>query len=116
MLAELSRKREAQKLKQLQTIHDVLSSLFYPHLPQMRLVFEKIMAYVLLTHSQKRILVYLSFVSSDRHGYFKNPVSKAEVPDYFEVIKKPMSWSTIEAKLDANEYWNIKDFQVCNSS
>ena len=44
MLAELARKREVQKLKQAQTIYDAFSALFYPHLPQMRQVFEKIMA------------------------------------------------------------------------
>lgn len=48
----------------------------------------------------------------DRSGYFKNPVSKTEVPDYFDVIKKPMCWKNIEAKLDANEYWSVKDFEV----
>ncbi|KAL5492640.1 hypothetical protein ACEPAI_4087 [Sanghuangporus weigelae] len=92
MLAELVRKRETQKLKQAQIQYDVFSSIFYPHIPMMRHVFERIAAL-------------------DRHGYFKNPVSKAEVPDYFDVIKKPMCWNTIEAKLDANVYWNVKDFQ-----
>lgn len=48
----------------------------------------------------------------DRKDYFKNPVSKIEVPDYFEVIKEPMCWSTIQAKLDRHEYWDVHSFRV----
>ncbi|KAH8110728.1 hypothetical protein DFH11DRAFT_1618277 [Phellopilus nigrolimitatus] len=92
MLADLVRKREAQKLKQVQAIHDVISTIFFPHSSHLRLAFEKIM-------------------TLDRYDFFKNPVSKMDVPDYFDVVKKPMCWKTIDGKLDANEYWNIKDFQ-----
>lgn len=96
MLAELARKRETQKLKQVQVLQHVCSTIFYPHIPQMRQALEKIMAF-------------------DRYSYFRDPVSKTEVPDYFEVIRKPMCWSMIETKLKTNDYWNIKDFQddVC---
>lgn len=48
----------------------------------------------------------------DRNEIFKSPVSPSEVPDYFEVVKKPMCWSTIDTKLDQHEYWNIEDFKV----
>ncbi|THH02990.1 hypothetical protein EW145_g6627 [Phellinidium pouzarii] len=92
MLAELTRKREMQKLRQAQVIHDVVSTVFFPHSQQLRIAFERI-------------------ESLDRHEVFKNPVSRATVPDYFDVIKRPMCWKTIDAKLDANEYWNVKDFR-----
>ena len=49
---------------------------------------------------------------ADRNEYFKNPVSRAEVPDYYEKIKKPMCWSVIEGKLERHEYWDLQTFKV----
>lgn len=48
----------------------------------------------------------------DRNDYFKNPVSKVDVPDYHEIVKKPMCWTMIEAKLDRHEYWDLAVFKV----
>ena len=48
----------------------------------------------------------------DRNEYFKNPVSKFEVPDYFDVIQRPMCWNTIEEKLARHEYWDVQTFKV----
>ena len=49
----------------------------------------------------------------DRKEFFKNPVNKAQVPDYFEIVKKPMCWMMIEAKMDKYEYWDVQAFKVC---
>jgi len=49
---------------------------------------------------------------ADKNEYFKNPVSRAEVPDYYEKIKKPMCWSVIEGKLERHEYWDLQKFKV----
>ena len=35
-----------------------------------------------------------------------------EVPDYYEVIKHPMDWSTMADKLERHEYETATDFQV----
>jgi len=51
--------------------------------------------------------------SSDKNEYFKNPVSRIEVPDYYEKIEKPMCWSVIEGKLERHEYWDLQTFKVC---
>jgi len=51
--------------------------------------------------------------SADKNEYFKNPVSRIEVPDYYEKIKKPMCWSVIEGKLERHEYWDLQTFKVC---
>jgi hypothetical protein len=48
----------------------------------------------------------------DKNDYFKNPVSKAVVPDYFDVVKNPLCWSNIDAKLDRHEYWDLQIFKV----
>ena len=47
----------------------------------------------------------------DSHEFFKNPVSKADVPDCFDVIKKPMCWKLIDEKLDRNMYARLKDLR-----
>ncbi|KAJ3831354.1 hypothetical protein F5878DRAFT_636312 [Lentinula raphanica] len=46
---------------------------------ELRLAFERIFGY-------------------DEIDFFKNFVSKAGVPDYFDVITRPMHWSLIDAK------------------
>jgi hypothetical protein len=48
----------------------------------------------------------------DRNEHFKNPVSKAEVPDYFDIVKHPMCWNIIDSKLDRHEYWDLQALKV----
>lgn len=50
--------------------------------------------------------------SLDRNGLFKHPVSRTQVPDYYEVVKNPMTWDTIDTKLDHYEYWDFEAFKV----
>jgi len=50
--------------------------------------------------------------SADRNDYFKNPVNKNEVPDYFDIVLNPMCWSMIEDRLDKHEYWDVQTFKV----
>ncbi|KAG9031779.1 histone acetyltransferase [Tulasnella sp. JGI-2019a] len=52
---------------------------------------------------------------SDLQGHalawaFLRPVSKEDVPDYYDVIEKPMDFSTMEMKLDNNLYPSFNDF------
>lgn len=47
MLTELSRKREREKLRQTQAIKDLVDKFLFPHYAKLRLVLEKITAYVL---------------------------------------------------------------------
>ncbi|KAF8840527.1 Bromodomain-containing protein [Paxillus ammoniavirescens] len=39
---------------------------------------------------------------------FVNPVNGEEVVDYYEVIKRPMDFNTMEHKLNTNQYSNLK--------
>ncbi|KAF9232734.1 Bromodomain-containing protein [Melanogaster broomeanus] len=41
---------------------------------------------------------------------FLNPVNGEEVVDYYEVIKRPMDFNTMEHKLNTNQYPNLKSF------
>jgi histone acetyltransferase len=41
---------------------------------------------------------------------FVQPVSRTDVPDYYEVIKEPMDLSTMEVKLENDAYESMDDF------
>lgn len=52
----------------------------------------------------------------DRNELFLNPVNRFEVPDYFQVIKEPMSWMQMDDKLEKNLYRTTEDFKVSPAS
>ncbi|GAA6009460.1 histone acetyltransferase GCN5 [Rhodotorula paludigena] len=41
---------------------------------------------------------------------FANPVNAQEVTDYYDVIKEPMDFATMESKLEANSYETLEQF------
>ncbi|XP_054477905.1 ATPase family AAA domain-containing protein 2-like isoform X2 [Anoplopoma fimbria] len=45
-----------------------------------------------------------------RFKAFTKPVDLEEVPDYTEVIKKPMDLSTVLSKIDLHQYGTVKEF------
>ncbi|KZT21556.1 hypothetical protein NEOLEDRAFT_1164542 [Neolentinus lepideus HHB14362 ss-1] len=92
MLADMCRRRESRKLQQAELINDLISRCLYPHEAPLRLAFERIMGF-------------------DRHDFFKTPVSRNDVPDYFDIVQRPMCWSIIDDKLDKHEYWNLQDLK-----
>ncbi|KAF5362396.1 hypothetical protein D9756_002180 [Leucocoprinus leucothites] len=91
-LAELCRKREARKYRQAEIVYDVIAKAFFAHEDAMRHVLDRI-------------------VSLDKQEFFKNPVSRQVVPDYYDIVKKPMCWIMIETKLDRHEYWDVQAFK-----
>lgn len=93
MLAELARKREKEKLRQIRTIRStLLEGLLFPQHVNLRQILERVMAL-------------------DRGNLFLLPVSQQKVPDYYEVVKEPMDWTAISDKLERYAYSSIKDFQ-----
>jgi NuA3 HAT complex component NTO1 len=103
MLAELARKREQQKLRQMNLIRSTLiEGVLFPYHGDLRAALEKIIAF-------------------DRSGLFMNPVSRSEVPDYYDVIKSPMDWAKILGKIDDHQYASVEEFAtdvnlVCNNA
>ncbi|EAU90763.2 bromodomain and PHD finger-containing protein 3 [Coprinopsis cinerea okayama7 len=91
-LTQLTRLREMRKLRQTEIIHQILSTSLFPHEAALRMALEHIMA-------------------ADRNDYFKNPVNKNEVPDYYDVVLNPMCWTMIEDRLDKHEYWDVQTFK-----
>ncbi|KAF6753376.1 bromodomain and PHD finger-containing protein 3 [Ephemerocybe angulata] len=92
MLTLLIKFRELRKLKQTEIIHQVLSLALYPHESALRMALETIMG-------------------ADKLDFFKHPVNKNDVPDYFDIVLNPMCWSMIEDRLDKHEYWDVKTFR-----
>lgn len=48
-----------------------------------------------------------------QHGWpFHLPVDtvKLRLPDYFDIIKRPMDLGTIKKRLDNNYYWSVLEF------
>lgn len=74
-------------------------------------------SYLSFLTDHPEIFTYNGMVASiDKKEYFKNPVSKVDVPDYFDIIKEPMCWTIIDGKLDRHEYWDVQAFKVCTHS
>ncbi|OXG22935.1 NuA3 HAT complex component NTO1 [Cryptococcus neoformans Ze90-1] len=92
MLADLVRKREKEKLRQVQVIKDVVDRFIFPYSERLRVILERISA-------------------MDRREMFLNPVTPAEAPDYFDIVKEPMCWLYIDEKLEKNAYVDIADFK-----
>jgi NuA3 HAT complex component NTO1 len=62
--------------------------------------------------SQDTTFAETSIARLDKQEFFKNPVSKQVVPDYYDIVTKPMCWTMIEAKLDRHGYWDTQAFKV----
>ncbi|WVQ75536.1 hypothetical protein IAR50_005163 [Cryptococcus sp. DSM 104548] len=92
MLAELVRKREKEKLRQVQVIKDLVDGFVFPNNDKMRVTLEKISAL-------------------DRRELFLNPVTEAEAPEYFNIIKEPRCWLYIDDKLERNLYIDVAEFK-----
>lgn len=57
----------------------------------------------------------LKVLQSHQHGWvFNSPVDPVELglPDYFEVVKKPMDLGTIRKKLENGVYHSLEDFEA----
>ncbi|GAA5870239.1 hypothetical protein JCM3774_004618 [Rhodotorula dairenensis] len=91
MLTELVRKREKKKLERANHLKRVVEALLFPKETAMRKVLTEVKSF-------------------DKPAYFAQPVSREQVPDYHDIIKYPMDWSTMAAKIDRHEYATALDF------
>ena len=60
---------------------------------------------------QKMLPILHRLYNHDDGSWFRQPVTEAIAPGYFDIIKNPMDFSTIMKKLNANEY--LTPFQFC---
>ncbi|WFD31598.1 hypothetical protein MSPP1_002637 [Malassezia sp. CBS 17886] len=103
LLTELVRKREKAKLRGVR--------LFQTHVVQrgMLCLAEQLRAAL---HEIMRHVVHRSGLtrSYDRTGWFAERVSECEAPGYCAVIKEPMDWATIRARIDGLAYASTDAF------
>ncbi|GAK67398.1 bromodomain and PHD finger-containing protein 3 isoform X5 [Moesziomyces antarcticus] len=94
MLVEQVRKREREKLRQAHEIRDSLvEPVLFPFHADLRAAVAK-------------------FEAVDRHGFFALPVSKLDVPDYYEIVKEPMDWAAIKQKIANIEYECVEEMRT----
>ncbi|GAA5825615.1 hypothetical protein JCM11251_000310 [Rhodosporidiobolus azoricus] len=91
MLTEQVRKREKKKLERAVLLREVVQRFVWPKEGKIREILGNIKAL-------------------DKSSYFSSPVDRAAVPDYYDVIKCPMDWSTVSDKLERHEYERAGDF------
>lgn len=92
MLAELVRKREREKLRQMDLIREnLVENIMFPFHANLKQALEKIS-------------------TLDRNNLFLSPVSRSEVPDYYDIVKQPMDWATISSRIASHTYERIDDF------
>ena len=48
---------------------------------------------------------------SPQSFYFRLPVKKKDLPNYFEIVKDPIDLQTIKKKVDARKYHGAEDFE-----
>ncbi|MBW0468029.1 hypothetical protein O181_007744 [Austropuccinia psidii MF-1] len=90
-LAAIICKREKVKLRKTEVQKEVIQKTLFPLY-------------------QRMLGVLNALCDADKQKYFLHPVSALEVPDYHDVIKHPMDWSTIQRKLEAYEYFQLSEF------
>ena len=63
-------------------------------------------------HSQFVFIPIDLLEKEDTQNIFGEPVDPDEVPDYLDLIKKPMDFSTMRSKVELLKYENFEDFEV----
>lgn len=104
-LTDLVRKREMEKLKSLLSVRSYLHLYFTPlsHILTVGLLQLKRFKRAVLANSPAR---------RDRNGFFQHAVDASAVPDYYDIIKYPMTFDGVEKKLKCHEYDTVDDFEV----
>jgi hypothetical protein len=109
-IAESVQKRESLMTEQTENAVQTLSKLLFPHEAGLRDVFNQISGYVFI------LLLYENAtqrqLSLDKKDTFRLLQPKNEASEYYEQVKYPMCWHTIEERLDAHEYWDPDAFKV----
>ncbi|KAL9248853.1 Bromodomain and PHD finger-containing protein [Drosera capensis] len=62
----------------------------------------------------KKLLLFIldKLQKKDTRGAFAEPVDPEELPDYHEVIEKPMDFGTVRKKLDEGIYFTLEQFEA----
>ncbi|KAL5103241.1 ATPase family AAA domain-containing protein 2B [Taenia crassiceps] len=65
----------------------------------------------LLRHLRVELRRVVAQLTRDRRfAVFMQPVNRDEAPDYYDVIRQPMSLGIVRAKIDEHQYTSVKEF------
>lgn len=92
LLLELIRKREKLKREEMKLQQSVLEMQLTPFSILLRAVLQQLQ-------------------EKDNYSIFAQPVSVKEVPDYLDVIKNPMDFSTMRKRIDDHCYRDLDEFE-----
>ncbi|XP_010428696.1 PREDICTED: uncharacterized protein LOC104713302 isoform X2 [Camelina sativa] len=61
----------------------------------------------------KKLLLFIldRVQKKDTYGVYSDPVDTEELPDYHEIIKNPMDFSTLRKKLESGSYSTLEQFE-----
>ncbi|XP_005938384.1 bromodomain-containing protein 1 isoform X2 [Haplochromis burtoni] len=93
LLLELIRKREKLKREEMKLQQSVLEVQLTPF---------NILLRAVLSQLQEK----------DQYSIFAQPVSIKEVPDYLDIIKNPIDFSTMRKRIDAHFYRSLEEFEA----
>ncbi|EJU03785.1 hypothetical protein DACRYDRAFT_64824, partial [Dacryopinax primogenitus] len=91
IMAEYVIRRERKKMDRIEAFQSTLGTMLFPFEHDLRDALEKV-------------------VATDKMKYFHEPVDRADVPDYYLIVKNPMDWTRIEEKIKDHEYMNVDEF------
>eukprot|EP01102_Stenamoeba_stenopodia_P004808 TRINITY_DN1517_c0_g1_i1.p1 TRINITY_DN1517_c0_g1~~TRINITY_DN1517_c0_g1_i1.p1 ORF type:complete len:1000 (-),score=289.72 TRINITY_DN1517_c0_g1_i1:35-3034(-) len=57
-------------------------------------------------------IVLAKLIKQDKYGIFYEPVSEKDVPDYYQIIKNPMDFSTLRSNLNNGDYGTLEAFEA----
>jgi Bromodomain len=93
MLIDNVKKRERDKLRISQLQKQFAETIYFPIIPIIEPILEKM-------------------ENLDKDDLFMHLVAKDEAPDYYDVIKQPMSWTVIREKMTDRKYETVAEFEV----
>jgi len=93
MLIDDVKKREREKLRISQLQKQFAETIYFPIIPIIEPILEKM-------------------ENLDKDDLFIHLVAKDEAPDYYDVIKQPMSWTIIREKMTDRKYESVAEFET----
>lgn len=111
-VCDMVHQREKLKLKQIQALQRYISIIGYPLQLALNPALEGFKKWVIRVCVGVPVLINISSNRIDTKKIFAFPVDSEQVPDYYEIVKKPMDFSKIQAKIDACAYRSLKQFEA----
>lgn len=93
MLIDDVKKREREKLRISHLQKQFAETIYFPIIPIVEPILEKM-------------------ENLDKEDLFLNLVSRDEAPDYYDIIREPMSWSIMADKMKNRRYETVAEFEV----